>query len=277
MIVIYLGWIGIVLSIYALTTARQNRNIFPWIWIGIVFFLFSLGPYLYFNGEYVQIFNRRVPLPFLILYKAVPIFDRISHPFRFVMGVELAIAIFSAEGLRRLLHRKKSFVKALVVSILSICIFFEYRLFSPAHLPVPISSAQIPDVYNHMGKGAVLDLPVSLPNLERAVYVWYQTKHGNPVPWGLNDPMPNRLLENKFTKMLLLLETTRAHDLPPDLPELDMVIGIRALSRQGYRYIVMHEDLYPSFKSKQVSEVLDVFIGEPKIYGKHRLYELPEI
>ena len=71
------------------------------------------------------------------------------------------------------------------------------------------------EVYDHIEQGVVLDIPVSLPNLERAVYVWYQTKHGNPVPWGLNDPMPTGILENKFTKMLLLLETTRAHDLPP--------------------------------------------------------------
>ena len=94
MIVIYLGWIAIALSIYAVLTARQNRNIFPWLWIGVVFFLFALGPYLYFNGEYVQVFNRKLPLPFLALYKALPIFDRISHPFRFVMGVELALSYF---------------------------------------------------------------------------------------------------------------------------------------------------------------------------------------
>ena len=154
------------------------------------------------NGEYVQVFNRKLPLPFLVLYKALPIFDRISHPFRFVMGVELALAILSAEGLRRILHRKSTVIKTIFVLILPVCVFFEYRLFSPAHVPVPLSSAQIPEVYDHIEYGAVLDIPVSLPNLERAVYVWYQTRHGNPVPWGLNDPMPAGILENKFTKML---------------------------------------------------------------------------
>ncbi|MBM76040.1 MAG: hypothetical protein CMK59_11620 [Proteobacteria bacterium] len=276
-IVIYLGWIGIFLACYSILKARQNRIIFPWIWIGIVFFLFSLGPYLYFNGGYVLLFEKRLPLPFLVLYKAVPIFDRISHPFRFVMGVQLALAILSAEGLRRFLHRKNEHMKMIFVSAFSAAIYLEYVLFSPAHLPVPVASAKIPEVYNHIEEGAVLDLPISLPNLERAVYVWYQTKHGEPVPWSLNDPMPKTLLDNKFTKMLLLLEATRAHHLPPALPELDMVVGVRALYRQGYRYIVMHEDLYPTFKKTQVGEVLDVFIGQPQIYGNHRLYELPEI
>ena len=35
--------------------------------------------------------GNKIPLPFLILYKAFPIFDRISHPFRFVTGVQLEL------------------------------------------------------------------------------------------------------------------------------------------------------------------------------------------
>ena len=42
---------------------------------------------------------KEIPLP-LVLYKAFPIFDRISHPFRFVVGVNLAIAVLASQGLR---------------------------------------------------------------------------------------------------------------------------------------------------------------------------------
>ena len=74
----------------------------------------------------------------------------------------------------------------------------EYRYGSPATLPVPTSDAVIPKAYAEMRSdpepGAVLDLPLAVPNLERAVYVWYQTAHGRLVPWGLNDPIPEPLL-----------------------------------------------------------------------------------
>ena len=38
----------------------------------------------------------------------------------------------------------------------------------------------------------------------------------------------------------------------------------RALARQGYRYIVLHEDLYPNFKLQQVEAVLTGLFGAPR-------------
>ena len=87
--------------------------------------------------------------------------------------------------------------KLVVVAVFPVIIWTELSLFSPATLPVPHASAAISLAYSEMRtdpvEGAVLDLPLSLPNLERAVYVWNQSVHERPIPWGLNDPMPTPL------------------------------------------------------------------------------------
>ncbi|MDP6935777.1 MAG: hypothetical protein QGG40_22865, partial [Myxococcota bacterium] len=144
----------------------------------------------------------------------------------------------------------------------------EFALASPATLPVPTSDAHIPVAYEEIARdpepGAVLDLPMAVPNLERAVYVWYQAVHKRPVPWGLNDPMPEILLRNRLAATLIRLEATRAQTLPPRMPELDLVIAARTLKRQGYRYIVLHERLYPTFKRTQVETLLTGLLGAPR-------------
>ena len=135
--------------------------------------------------------------------------------------------------------------------------------FSPAKIPIPRSDAHISSIYDEVENGAILDLPMTLPNLERAVYVYYQAHHQNPVPWGLNDPMPLYLQQNPFTKILMIMESTRAYSSTPRYPELDIVVGLHRLYNDGYRSIVVHEDFYTSFKRKQVTQLLDALLGSP--------------
>jgi hypothetical protein len=279
-IVIYLGWVALLIAGYELWATRRRRELGAWLMLGGVFFLFSLGPWLNVGGEYVELLGRQVPLPFLPLYKALPIFDRISHPFRFVMGVQLALAMLAAHGLRHLLRRRAQPVRIGLALALGTLALVEIATTTPARLPVPSSDATIPALYDDLAAdptpGAVLDLPMTVPNLERAVYVWYQSAHGRPVPWGLNEPMPRLLLENRLTVTLIRLEATRAQTLPPRLPELDMVVAARSLARQGYRYIVVHESLYPAFKLDQVEALLTGAIGEPARRDGRLVYTLTD-
>jgi hypothetical protein len=279
-IVIYLGWVGMLIAGYALWATRRRREFGAWLLLGVTFFLFSLGPFLNIGGEYVELFDRRIPLPFLPLYKALPIFDRISHPFRFVMGVQLALAMIAAHGLRHLLRRRPQSVRIGAVLGLGCLVLVEIAVTTPARLPVPSSDATIPSFYAEMAadpiEGAVLDLPMTVPNLERAIYVWYQSAHGRPVPWGLNEPMPRILLTNRLTVTLIRLEATRAQSLASRLPELDMVIGARNLARQGYRYVVVHQALYPAFKFDQVEALLTGAIGAPQESEGRLIYTLDD-
>jgi hypothetical protein len=234
----------------------------------VFFFVFSLGPYLNVGGEMVEVDGRRVPLPFLPLFDALPLFGRISHPFRFVVGVSLSVSVVAAAGVRHGLRNARPQVRQIVVGALCLLALAEFAFFSPAQIPIPTSDAAIPQAYTEIAAdpemGGVIDLPLTLPNLERAVYVWYQTEHGRPVPWGLNDPMPGPLLRNRLTATLIRMEASRAHYISPQLPELDLVVAARALERQGYRYLVVHESLYPRFKLNKVEALLTGLFGAPQ-------------
>lgn len=270
MIVIYLGWVGLLLAGYALWATRRHREFGAWLWLGGLFFAFSLGPYLNIGGEYVLLGGERVPLPFLALFEFFPVFDRISHPFRFVMGVQLAGAILASYGARHVFRRWQPRVQLGALAAMLVLVLAEIQVASPAVVPVPSSDAAIPMAYDDIGAdpvpGAVLDLPMTVPNLERAVYVWYQTAHRRPVPWSLNEPMSEALMRNRLTMTLIRLEATRARSLPPVLPELDLVVSARALARSGYRYVVVHERLYPDFKGAQVEALLTALLGAPRRY-----------
>ena len=140
---------------------------------------------------------------------------------------------------------------------LAIAVLLEVHWFSPAVIPIPASPAAIPEAYTEMRsdptEGAVLDLPLTIPNLERAVYVWYQKEHQRPIPWGLNDPMPRSLIQNYLSMTLIRMEATHAQSMP-SMPELDLVVSM--IARSGYRYIVVHDRFYPDFKDERVHTLL---------------------
>lgn len=261
-IVVYVGLVALLAAGLGVLRARP-REAAPWVALGLVFFVLSLGPYLYIDGQHPTFDGRKIPLPFLPLFDGLPLLSRVSHPFRFVTGLSLAVGALAALGLARV-SRPGARQAALSVTLGGLALL-EVGLASPATLPVPCSDAAIPRASQALrgGRGAVLDLPMSLPNLERAVYLWYQTAHGRPVPWGLNEPMPASLLENRLTATLLHIEAGAGGALPPTLPVLDLELAARALAAQGLGHLVVHEALYPPDKRAAVLALLTGLLGPP--------------
>lgn len=276
LIVIYLGWAALTLAVVglALTKPRKGRGL--WATIAVVFLVFSLGPYLHVGGEYVELAGRRVPLPFLVFFEAFPLFSRISHPFRFVVPATLGLGMLAGLGVQGLIRRLPERIpKVAPVAVACGLVLAEILLASPAPWPLPRCDADIPEVYAELeGEGAVLDLPITVPNLERAVYTWYQTAHQHPSPYGLNDPVPDALERNPLTALLVQVEASRAMTLPRMLPELELVAGADMLREQGYSWIVVHEALYPSHKRALVGTVLEGLLGEPQRVGQVAVYSL---
>src|SRR5881628_3206357 len=51
---VYLGWTALIVSAYGvwmLKRRESSRRLQPWIWVGLVFFLLSLGPWLHISGH----------------------------------------------------------------------------------------------------------------------------------------------------------------------------------------------------------------------------------
>jgi hypothetical protein len=257
LIVTYLGWSLLGLAAIGLWRMRRWRDRVPWLlWLG-AFYVLMLGPYLYVAGEYVTVADRRIPLPFLALYDAIPVFQRISHPFRFVMPVQLGLAVLAARALADLPRWARGLAPAVVLA--------EVLLASPAPWPMPRSDLTMPSYVSVLNAdpapGAVIDLPVSVPNLERAVYLYWQTAHGRASPYSLNEPLPRILARSHLARTVMVAEGARLSSVPPVLPQLDLAISGRALAEAGVRFVVVHEPLYPPDRLQQVLTILRAALG----------------
>ncbi len=260
LIVTYVGWSLAALGGLGFATLRAADRVHWVVWVA-VFGLLTLGPYLYFNGEYVTIDDRRIPLPFLPLFDAIPAFQRISHPFRFVMGVQLGLGVLAVGGLAR----RPQWTHALGC----VLVLAESLLASPAPWPLATSDVYMPaytqTLHDDPVPGAVVDLPINVPNLERAVYLYYQTVHGRPSPYSLNELLPLILSRSHLTRAVLIAEGGQLDSLPPSLGSLDLVVAGRAMARLGVRYIVVHEHMYPAERLASVLTILRTSLGEETI------------
>ncbi|MFH1468684.1 MAG: hypothetical protein ABIO70_30115 [Pseudomonadota bacterium] len=279
-IVVYVGWVLLALSAAAWITVRPRGPLVPWGIIAGVFAVFCLGPYLYAFGHYPELGGHRLPLPFLAFFRALPLFSRISHPFRFVVGVELALGVTAALGLAAWLRGRPRALAWVVGLAAAGAVLAETSFASPAVVPVAHADAAVPEGYQHIVEdpepGAVLDLPIGFPLLERAVYNWYQVTHKRPIPYTLNEPLPPGLKQNQLARFILDLEASRARLLPRTLPDLELVVSARVLARQGYRWVVVHDRLYPELKREQVNAVLTGLFGPPTYEdGELTIYRIP--
>ncbi len=280
LIVTYLGWVALLMAAWAVWRWKCRHETGPWSWLALVFSIFALGPYLYAFGHYVEVGGRRIPLPFLAFFEALPIFSRISHPFRFVVVVDLSLGVLAAYGIAQWgrVENRRIWQLSLLGCAL---VLAEICLFSPARVPLTTSSASVPPEYQVLDQdesdGAVLDLPIAVPILERAVYNWYQLFHQRPIPYSLNEPLPPAIKNNQLCQFLLRIEAGRARLLPRTLPDLELVMATRILARQGFRYIVIHERLYPEIKRQQVHSLMDALLGPALLDdgGDVTIYVLP--
>jgi hypothetical protein len=267
LIVTYIGWVALLIAGVGFLVERHRKDLWPWVWLALLFWVFALGPFLNVGGEYVEVSGRRIPLPFLAFFDLVPLFSRISHPFRFVVGVEVCLGIGVAMALRRLTLVRPTLFSRVATGVVGLAVLAETIFASPAPLPVASSIAQIPDAYGFVKAdpepGAVLDLPIAVPLLERAVYNWYQVFHERPIPYTLNEPVPPGLRNNLLASYMLALEAGRARIPPRTIPDLELVMASRILARQGYRYVVVHGRFYPEVKRVQVHSLLGALFGPP--------------
>ena len=112
--------------------------------------------------------------------------------------------------------------------------------------------------------------------LERGVYSWYQTIHQRAVPWRPNTFLPESLVTNRFTRVLIAVELGRAWRVSGAMPIVEMDMGLGQLRAAGYRYIVLHEAVLPPAKLQVVRTILDGLLPEARVYSEDeiRVYRL---
>ncbi|MEC8422629.1 MAG: hypothetical protein VX000_02565, partial [Myxococcota bacterium] len=273
LVIVYLGWSLLLPAGVALVGSARSRAL-SWAALTALFFLLALGPYLYFAGAYQSVGGAWLALPFLWLFEAIPLFGRISHAYRFAVGCTLGLGVMAALGIASMGTRR---LAARAAVALCGARLVESLLLSPAPMPLPWSDATQSPVLASLEGGAVLDLPVTLPVLSRSRFILGQTLHRQPVPFGLNDPLPPYLAANRYTRFLVVLERTRAAVLPTQLPWMDLVAGRAEAQAAGLRWIVMHKAHYDADVLARVRHLLDLTATPVHDDAALRIYRLDSL
>jgi hypothetical protein len=181
---VFLGWAGLALA--ALGTLGYRRRLAAWITSFVTFTIFSLGPLLQINGRStfdLDGLTVNVPLPFILLhYMPVVKANRVPNRFSAVMMLALAVlAGFGAHWLLRKVARSRTRVAGLL--LVTCCLL----LFEHWSIPIPLTDARIPPVYEQVaadpGDWAILQLPLGWRNsfgvqgVESTQTQYYQTYH----------------------------------------------------------------------------------------------------
>jgi hypothetical protein len=190
---------------------RYRRRIRLWAWTTLIFGFFCLGPLLQINGRYrfdLDGLEATFPLPYALLHY-IPIVQSNRAPNRNSVLLMLGLAVLAGYGAYFLLQwlrtkaltlrteatrtaRVERSVRLSLVSLFSI--ISTVILFEHASLPLPLTRAHTPSVYEQIaaepGEFAVMQLPLGWRTSfgplgsERTRIEYYQTVHGKPIIGG---------------------------------------------------------------------------------------------
>lgn len=171
----YLGIIATVLALIAIFYDWKKEKFaksLQWIFLGVVFFLLSLGPFVQFTT-----FSATTGIPSIYyLYSKIPLFNLVREPGRFDLVVTLALSILAAMGAKELFNheRIRSITKLKTEQYLTLALGFLIVIeYVGITTPGPFASsmfinAQIPRGYQELGNVNGNFTVMILPNLPNA-------------------------------------------------------------------------------------------------------------
>ena len=289
---IFLGYSVIFLSALAVIRYRRNH---VWFWLLIcgIFVVMSFGPEL-------KIFHQStgIVLPDKVFYDAVPEWDEIRAPARFIVMANLALAVLASYAVYGLIKNKFSSFKQQIIltSIIGFVILFEFSM-----IPYPSTSEPIPDIYeeikNDESKFAVLPVPLGgigeFRLMTDSVVLYHQIYHEKPIYGGVESRASYETLENIQTYFLNMFRINCDYidaNIPcqssgkNDVIKQDLSIhGLSLFDHFDIKYVILHKKM-PNWiippdlilETKQImSEILS---GDDPIYKDDRLvvYKIPK-
>ena len=272
----YAGWITLILVVTAVFISRRRKSLWFWVFCGVFFTMFSLGPYLYVSENIHT--NFRFPV-YIFFYKYFPFFNQISIPYRFNLCAMLAFGILAGYGLSSLFRLWNRKHQQMVVTILALAMLFEVCIISPAPYPMPLSDLTMPEFYKKMADDkqeyGIIDSPIQRikGELLPGEYFYYQMEHRKGIPYKVEGTIPVYIYENQFTVYLFNLE--KGYSVAPPKKEL-LKQYLDELKKNRFKYIVVHNEYLKLSARERVHTYLQYFLGEPEIRdeGKLHIYKI---
>ncbi|MCJ7832828.1 MAG: hypothetical protein MUQ20_00390, partial [Deltaproteobacteria bacterium] len=144
----------------------HDTNLRIYFWMGMLSFLFTLGPEIHFFN--IEIFPFG---PYELLKIIIPGFDGLRVSSRFIIFVLFSFAVFSSIGFKVLKNRFMHNRFKPVIALVPLLLLTEYLSIPTPLFPVQVNN-QIPNVYQWLGKQkkdfSIIELPLPKPWIDMA-------------------------------------------------------------------------------------------------------------
>ncbi len=265
------AWLGVAplaLLIAAVVRRQPQDEIRLWKRIGIVFFVWSLGPWLKVAGRDTGLL---LPQNF---FQFVPLLSNVRIPGRALVIVLLAVAMLAALAITRLPSRLKAAAVALSIA-------FTVVDYLPA--PFPMTTLDVPPIYGRLRDledGNLLELPVGLRDGFNTIgrfddrVALYQLTHGRPIAGGFLARLPPSLAlaydNTPVLRSLLSLSGGGSVDRrDQDLSREEIAAALRS---SGMRFVMLNRETAPAALTAFVESRVPVRVITRE--GPRDLYEV---
>jgi hypothetical protein len=257
---IFLGYSVIFLSALAVIRYRRN-HIWFWLLICGIFVVMSFGPELKIFHE-----STGIVLPDKVFYDAVPEWDEIRAPARFLVMTNLALAVLASYAVYGLIKNKFSSFKQqlMLTAVIGFVILFEFSV-----IPYPSYSEPIPDIYeeikNDESKFAVLSAPIGgigdYALMSDPLILYHQLHLEKPIYGGHESRVSHETLKSTQTYFLNMFHILGSKD---DVIKQDLAThGLSLFDHFNIKYVTLHKDS-PMWAELSKVYNLQVFLLETK-------------
>jgi hypothetical protein len=235
---VFLGWTTILLALLAAWIYRRRISI--WGWTVLTFGLFTLGPFLQINGRYrfdLDGVETSFPLPFALLHY-IPIIKANRAPNRNSVLLMLGLAVLVGFAIYWILKRietkelrmgtasSRQFTTPILYSLFIFLLIFEHLA-----LPLPLSDARVPAVYEIIAADpepvSVMHAPLGWRNsfgvvgAERTLLQYFQVVHQKPMLGGNISRSPDFKMEyfERIPFFQAIIEVESGREPSPELVE----------------------------------------------------------
>ncbi len=181
---LYPGLAVAALAVYGLLARnRVSPSSALYALLGLVIFIFSLGPAIPVGESYI-------PLPYYLLYELVPGFGNLRVPARMWAIVMLCIAVLAGLGLRTLMQRLGGKKALLALAVVSLFTAFEFVPTLPVDRFIDRGPATLEPAYEYLAENApgavVAEVPFAspadafreTPRMYRSTFGWWRLVNG---------------------------------------------------------------------------------------------------
>ena len=257
-------YLGLGLLLLTIPLMLRDRRLRLWLLPVGITMLLSLGPFLWHDGDFVRTSSGSLlAMPFRALLGLGVTMD---HPLRFISGAVSLLAVLADVSARRLEYRISLPIPLWTATIAAI-ICIEHLNFAPNVWPLQTADGSIPAVYDALeDDGAIIDLPAARgESIATNRYLYWQGLHSRPIPYShkVGPDLPTMNAALRTWGDLSRGGPRRSNDPGRLPPGVSMQRGIQELAAAGYRWVVVHPDLFANDKVRAAhNHALEETLGQ---------------